>query len=78
MTARVSVLERLVAKQTTVSQEWKMLQDATKATQAQRKQGESYYHRGRTWKCAVISSTRGEGGGRHTYARECDCCMCKK
>ena len=41
MTARVSVLERLVAKQTTVSQEWKMLQDAAKATQAQRKQGES-------------------------------------
>ena len=41
MTARVSVLERLVAKQTTVSQEWKMLQDAAKATQAQRKQGEA-------------------------------------
>jgi hypothetical protein len=40
MTARVSMLERLVAKQTTVSQEWKMLQDAAKATEAQRKQGE--------------------------------------
>lgn len=33
LTARVSKLERLIAKQTTVSQEWKTLQDAFKAAE---------------------------------------------
>ena len=39
LTARVSKLERLIAKQTTVSQEWKTLQDAHKAADS-KKQGE--------------------------------------
>lgn len=38
LTARVSKLERLIAKQTTVSQEWKTLQDAHKAAEG-KKQG---------------------------------------
>ena len=38
LTHRVSKLERLIAKQTTVSQEWKTLQDAHKAADS-KKQG---------------------------------------
>ena len=38
LTSRVSKLERLIAKQTTVSQEWKTLQDAHKAADS-KKQG---------------------------------------
>ena len=36
LTARVSKLERLIAKQTTVSQEWKTLQDAQKAAHSKK------------------------------------------